>query len=112
MKYLITAEELLQRGNNQRGELIKGEFIPMSPAGGTHGKYAIRIGTIVNEYVEDHNLGESYGAETGFIISRNPDTVRAPDFAFVSKERLPLISDLDEFLPIAPDLAVEVVSPH
>ncbi len=112
MPNLMTAEELLQLGDDRPGELIAGEFIPMSPAGGRHGKYAILIGRIVGDYVEDHELGEIFGAETGFIISHNPDTVRAPDFAFIAKERLALISEFDEFLAIPPDLAVEIVSPN
>ena len=112
MTNLITAEELLQRGNDQRGELVRGEFIPMNWENGTHGRLTLRIARIVMDNVTKHDSGESFGAGTGFITTRNPDTVRAPDFAFIAKERLPLISDLDEFISIAPDLAVEVVSPN
>jgi Uma2 family endonuclease len=108
----MTAEELLQLGDNGVGELIAGEFISMSPAGGAHGRLASRINRIVGDFVEQHALGETFGAETGFIVAHNPDTVRAPDFAFIAKERLSLIGDFDEFIPIAPDLAVEVVSPY
>jgi Uma2 family endonuclease len=61
-------------------------------------------------FVEMHDLGEAHGADAGYILRRNPDTVRAPDASFVRKERL---VDLDDegYLPLAPDLAVEVVSP-
>ena len=112
MPNLMTAAELCELGEDRPGELIAGEFIPMSPAGGRHGKYAIQIGRIVGDYVEDHGLGEIFGAETGFIVSRTPDTVRAPDFAFIAKDRVLLIDEFDEFVSIPPDLAVEIVSPN
>lgn len=112
MSIVMTAEEFLQLGDNGIGELIAGEFVSMSPAGGAHGRLASRVNRIVGDFVEKHALGETFGAETGFIITHNPDTVRAPDFAFIAAERLSLIGDFDEFVPIAPDLAVEVVSPH
>ncbi len=108
----MTAEELLKLGECWPCELIAGEFVASSPAGGAHGRLASRINRIVGDFVEKHALGETFGAETGFILSHNPDTVRAPDFAFIAAERLSLIGDFDEFVPIAPDLAVEVVSPH
>jgi Uma2 family endonuclease len=54
--------------------------------------------------------GRLFNADTGFLIARQPDTVRAPDIAFVGKERgkapLPV-----GYFPGAPDLAVEIVSP-
>jgi len=113
MSELITAEEFIEVCNGQPSELVKGEFIAMSPGGGTHGKFTLRIGRIVADFVDEHDLGEVFGAETGFILFRNPDTVRAPDFAFIATERLHLIAEVfDEFLPIAPDLVVEIVSPH
>jgi Uma2 family endonuclease len=53
----------------------------------------------------------SYSAETGFRLSSDPDTVRAPDVAFVSRARIETIGEVEGFWPEAPDLAVEVVSP-
>lgn len=111
VKSLITAEELLKMGDIGRCELVKGEIIRMSPAGHVHGKIAMEIGRFLSNYVVENRLGVVYAAETGFIISRNPDTVRAPDAMFVSTERLSEISETDSFLSIAPDLAVEVISP-
>jgi len=112
MQKLMTAEELFEWVNGRRGELIKGEFIEMSPSGGTHGKLSSRIARILGNFIEENNLGESFGAETGFILFRDPDTVRAPDFAFISKDRLSLIEEFDKFISIPPDLAVEIISPH
>ncbi len=84
----------------------------MSPAGGRHGRIAARIGKLMAIHVDEYQLGECFAAETGFVLSRNPDTVRAPDVAFVSQEKMAALQDDSGFLPFAPDLAVEVVSPN
>lgn len=62
-------------------------------------------------YVQEHQLGECYGAETGFILARDPDVVLAPDLAFISRDRVPTGADEVSFLEIAPELVVEVISP-
>jgi Uma2 family endonuclease len=95
----------------RRVELVKGVIREMSPAGGGHGEIAFKIGMKIGQFVEKHRLGRMTAAETGFILSTNPDTVRAPDVGFISKARAPepLPSG---FVPLAPDLAVEVVSPN
>ena len=69
-----------------------------------------RLHARLGSHVYDLRLGELFAADTGFLIERDPDTVRAPDCAFVSAERLPDPSP-DDYLPFAPDLAVETVSP-
>ncbi len=83
----------------------------MSPAGGEHGAIAGTLATIIGEFVRRHRLGVVFGAETGFLTERNPDTVRAPDVAFVRRERIPLEGLPTGYWPGAPDLAVEVLSP-
>ena len=108
----MTAEDLLQLADDGlRHELIKGELTSMPPSGSEHGNETIWIGRIVSTYILDQDLGFSFGAEAGFIIGRNPDTVRAPDFAFVRKDRVPGGRLPKGFFPGAPDLAVEVLSP-
>lgn len=108
----ITAEELLQMPRNGvRYELVDGELRVHEPAGHAHGRIAIRIAVALSTHVLAHDLGEVYAAETGFLISTNPDTVRAPDAAFVSRQRVEEISDIKGYFPGAPDLAVEVISP-
>jgi len=111
---LYTAEDLLEisaRGEN-RYELIRGKLITMAPAGSEHGHLALGLGARIRIFVENHELGVAFAAETGFILERNPDLVRAPDVGFVRKERLPEGSLPSTYFPGAPDLAVEVVSPH
>jgi Uma2 family endonuclease len=110
---LMTAEEASQLSTvNRRFELVKGIYIEMSPASALHGKIANRIGFLLTEHVLTNHLGEVTAAETGFILARNPDTVRGADTAFVAKERVPVEGMPDEgYWPLAPDLAVEVISP-
>jgi Uma2 family endonuclease len=68
------------------------------------------LGYRLGEYVEPRKLGTILAAETGFLLSRDPDTVRAPDVAFVRAEREP--GPIRGYFPGAPDLAVEVLSPE
>jgi len=83
----------------------------MTPAGWAHGMVGGRLDGLLQEHVAREQLGQVFLAETGFLLARDPDTVRAPDIAFIGKDRLS--GDLPEeaFWPGAPDLAVEVVSP-
>ena len=83
----------------------------MSPAGGQHGRVAMRLGSMLEQHVRQHELGEVFAAETGFLLSTNPDTVRAPDAAFVRAEVFQELGDLPGYLPVAPDLVIEVISP-
>lgn len=102
---------LLQPGDGWRYELVRGELRRMSPAGSRHGAVAMTFGRMLDQHVTAHGLGRVFAAETGFWLRRGPDTVRAPDVAFVRRERL--TDELpDGFWPGAPDLAVEVLSPN
>ena len=106
---ITTAEQLLRAGDIGRCELIRGELRMMNPAGGEHGRIASYLTIALGGHIARHHLGTSYAAETGFILRRDPDTVRAPDFAFVAAGRA--VGRERGFVPGAPDLAVEVISP-
>jgi Uma2 family endonuclease len=96
-----------------RLELSEGELVEMPPAGGKHGGYVFQIGLPVGMHVNQHKLGYVTAAETGYILHINPDgkdTVRAPDLGFIRAERLPNGLPAGH-IPLAPDFAVEVVSP-
>jgi Uma2 family endonuclease len=109
---LMTAEELLLMPHRGlRHELIRGELRSLSPSGGEHVAIIARLGAWLFTHVDKLKLGVVLGAEGGFIIARNPDTVRAPDVAFVRKDRVPASGIPRGFWPGAPDLAVEVISP-
>ena len=108
----MTAADLLKMpADGSRYELIKGELRKMSPAGHEHGTVAMRFGWRLAQLVEAAGLGVVSAAETGFLIASDPDTVRAPDVAFVSRTKLEQAGKVEGFWPGAPDLAVEVISP-
>ena len=110
IKPLITADFLLRTPDLGPCELVCGELIEMTPAGSEHGSIILNIAGPLWAFVSRAGLGRVFGAETGFQIAHDPDTVRAPDVAFVAAGRLP--SPLPKgFFPGPPDLAVEVVSP-
>jgi|ERR1041385_218029 Uma2 family endonuclease len=106
---LMTADELLRLPDDGwRHELVRGELRKMSPAGAGHGYIAAEIVASLAPFVKQRRLGRVYAAETGFRISRQPDTVRAPDAAFVRAERVVLTV---KFFEGPPDIAFEVTSP-
>ena len=107
----LSAEEFYEEYHDRRAELIEGEVIELSPAGGDHGLIAGELHTILGHYVRQNKLGRVCSAETGFVIKREPTTVRAPDIAFLSHERIGSERPKRGYWPFAPDLAVEVVSP-
>ena len=83
----------------------------MSPSGWRHGRVVANVSSLLMSHIRECNLGVSFGAETGFVLTRDPDTVRAPDFAFVVKENEGQGEDSEAYWPCAPDFAVEVLSP-
>lgn len=107
----MTADELLQLPDDGfRYELVRGELRRMSPASQEHGRLGFNVTLPLGQYVRANNLGTMYIAETGFRIGTAPDTVRAPDVAFVRRERVEEIGNPAGYWPSAPDLAVEIVS--
>jgi Uma2 family endonuclease len=109
---LMTADELLKLPDDgSRYELVKGELQRMSPTGDEHGSITMELASALHQHVKRNNLGRVYAAETGFKLESNPDTVRAPDIAFVSQERIQVTGSLQGYRGGAPDLAVEVTSP-
>ena len=106
----MTAEELLHTSiPNKRTELVRGRLVVREPAGYRHGAVAMNLAIRLGQHVERTGTGQLLAAETGFTLSRNPDTVRAPDIAYVRRDRIP--NDATAFPQLAPDLVVEVLSP-
>ncbi len=110
---LMTAEELerLPR-DGSRHELVRGELHSMPPTGFEHGGTTGRFYVSLATYVWANQLGEVVVGEPGFRLTVDPDTVRAPDIAFVRRERLVATTRTRGYWPGAPDLAVEVISPN
>ncbi len=110
---LTTAEQLFdQADDGYRYDLFQGMLEIMSPAGGRHGRVAFRLAYLLNQHVEAGQLGVVFAAETGFLLARNPDTVLAPDVAFISRRRYQGIEDETRFIAIIPELTIEVLSPN
>ncbi len=110
---LVTAEELLRMPDDgKRYELIEGALIEMAPAGLRHGEIAATVVIVLGHYVRQNDLGTIFAAETGFLLRYDPDTVRAPDAAFIAKDRLPSEGVPIGYFDTIPDLVVEVVSPN
>jgi Uma2 family endonuclease len=107
----MTANEL-QRLNlpDKRTELVRGVLVVREPAGYGHGAVAARLAKALMDHVDRDDLGHVLAAVTGFKLASNPDTVRAPDVAFVRRERIPNPVP-SGFAALAPDLVVEVLSP-
>jgi Uma2 family endonuclease len=109
---MATADELFMMPDDGfRYELVKGEVRRMPPAGSEHGAVAAHVAAVIAQFVKAHGFGVVFGGGTGFKIASDPDTVRAPDLAFVRRERIPEAGVPKGFWPGAPDLAVEVISP-
>jgi len=108
---LMTADELLRTHiPDKRSELVRGVLVVREPAGSRHGLITMNLGAELAVYAKQTGAGGVYAAESGFKLASNPDTVRAPDIAFVTRERLPPPS-MTGYPALAPDLAVEVLSP-
>lgn len=109
---LVTADELLHAPDDGlRRELVAGEVFVMAPAGEEHATIAAEILIELGQYVRERQLGRVY-TEAGFKIEVDPDTVLAPDVAFVCRERIEEVGVGQGYRVGAPDLAVEVVSPN
>jgi Uma2 family endonuclease len=107
---LMTAEDLWAIAGWGRYELVRGRLIAMSPTSGPHGRIENRIAYWITTFVDENKLGEVFVGETGFLIARDPDTVRGADVAFLTKEHAAQVPPKG-YVPFAPDLVVEVVSP-
>lgn len=107
---LVTADELERMPEDDyRYELVRGRLIRMSPAAPRHGNVTVIIAALLWQHVRANGLGQVW-TEVGFRLASHPDTVRAPDVAFVRTDRLPA-KDARGFYRGAPDLTVEVLSP-
>jgi Uma2 family endonuclease len=106
----MTADDLLHATfPDKRTELVRGVLHVHEPAGDRHGRVTMNLTVRLAVHVEREGAGQLFAAETGFTLFRAPDTVRAPDIAFIRRERVPAPSP--GFLDVAPDLVVEVLSP-
>ncbi len=109
---LLTAEEfLLLPDNGQLCELVRGRIVPMNMPIPRHGQVCAKTVRIVGNFADDNDRGHVLSNDSGVVTERGPDTVRGPDVAFYSYERVPRGPLPRKYLAVVPDLAIEVRSP-
>lgn len=109
---IMTADELIRLPSGKaRYELIRGKLHTMPLCGGEHGVVTADLSVQVALYVERHDIGVVFGGGTGFQLESSPDTVVAPDLAFVHRSRVPRTGIPTGYWQGPPDLAAEVLSP-
>ena len=109
---LITGDVFATLDSLGHAELEEGVIIEMPPPGYIHGLVEFELGRLLGNFVRQHQLGYIVGGETGFYVSRDPDTVRAVDVAFISNERMATAEHNQPYLTQLPELIIEVMSPH
>jgi Uma2 family endonuclease len=108
---LFTVEDIEQDPPEGQWELVDGELVPVTPSGLESSGLGHRIGWIVGNFVYAHGLGMMTGADGGYVLFPDRDTIRVPDVGFIREERLPPKGQRSRFPRLAPDLAIEVLSP-
>ena len=109
---LLTAGDLLRLdGKGVRGELIRGVLCETMPAGYEHGTIVMNLGAELRNFIKPRKLGSLTASDSGVWLERDPDTVREPDIAYFSSERMPPGERVTGYAEVAPNLVVEVVSP-
>jgi Uma2 family endonuclease len=105
----VTIDEFAEMPLQGIWELVDGEPIELTPAAGRSGWISANVVALLANHVRSGRLGWAFSAETGFVLFNDRQTVRSPDAAVVLRDRLAELPD--GFVPLAPDLAVEVLSP-
>ncbi|MCC6625920.1 MAG: Uma2 family endonuclease [Chloroflexi bacterium] len=110
---LVTADKLMRLPDDGlRRELIAGEIRTMAPVGAQSARITARLCTSLEMHAQAHGLGDVFSGEPGFFLAEHPDTVRAPDIAFIKHERAVELREQTGYIPGPPTLAIEVISPN
>lgn len=110
---LLTAEAYGRLEDDGRlTELVRGRIVEMNRPYTSHGYLVINIGHLLTQFVKQHDLGRVVGGDAGVVTQRNPDTVRGPDLAFYSYQRIPAGQLPDGYWPASPELVIEIRSPN
>ena len=109
---LLTADDLLQLdAEGVHGELIRGVFCKTMSTGRKHGLIVGKLTYTLGAVVYPQGLGSIMASDSGVLLERDPDTVREPDIAYFSADKMPYGDDSEGYADVIPDLVVEVVSP-
>ncbi len=112
MDQLLTADDLLRLSyEGVRGELVRGVLHETMAAGHRQGKIVVNLVMELDNFARPRKLGTLVASDSGVWLERDPDTVREPDVAFTSAEKIPLDAEIDGYAEVVPDLVVEIVSP-
>lgn len=107
----MTERELMELPEDgYRHELQEGFLLAEPPPAPRHGAVQATLSRLLGNFVAGTSRGAIYSA-TGFLLSRDPDTVRGPDVAFVSRARIEAHADASRYFEGAPELAIEILSP-
>ena len=107
----LTANDLLRLyGEGVRGELIRGELCQTMPTGQEHGEIVVNLVALLRMFVKSRKLGRLTASDAGVWLERDPDTVREPDIAYFSAEKIPSGVRITGYAEVVPDLVMEVVS--
>ncbi len=109
---LLTADDLLRlEAEGVRGELIRGVLCETMATGHRHGKMVVKLSAAILDFAEPRVLGTVVASDSGVLLERAPDTVREPDVAFFSAEKISINAEITGYAEAVPDLVVEVASP-
>ena len=109
---LLTADDLLRLySEGVRGELIRGVLHETMPTGHEHGRIVTNLTILMGVFIKPRKLGGLTASDAGVWLERDPDTVREPDIAYFSAERIPLDVRITGYAEVPPDLVVEIASP-
>jgi Uma2 family endonuclease len=106
-----TVDDLDGLSDLEQFELIRGELIQLEMSSFEHTTIGARLIRYLSEFADANRLGLVMSSDGGIVFGRDPDTMLVPDVAFVSIERLPPRDTWGARLELAPDLAVEILSP-
>ncbi len=109
-KQFFTIDDAVNLVDTDNWELIEGELFELSPASGRSSEVAANLLIEIGKFVRERGLGVVTGADGGYMLERNPDTLVAPDIAFVNRQKLPDGAP-SSFIAVVPDLVVEIQSP-
>lgn len=110
---MLTADDLARLvSQGVRGELIRGVLYETMPTGVNHARIVVKLVLLLGTFIAPRRLGTLMASDLGVVLERGPDTVREPDIAYISAEKMPLGLDVQGYSELVPDLVVEVVSPN
>lgn len=109
--HMLTSEEYLRLPDDGRfTELVRGRIVEMNRPFTSHGYFCALITQLLGQFVNQHGLGRIVSNDAGVVTQRDPDTVRGPDVAFYSYDRIPRGPLPQGYWPVSPELAIEIRS--